>query len=81
MQVPTCCATLLDAKIGAVQQLDQRGRRTPVPLPPASLPVYLKPLVVLIDRRTGSAAEFVAYSLQALGRARICPHAQWRCRA
>jgi hypothetical protein len=27
--------------------------------------------VVLIDRRTGSAAEFVAYSLQALGRARI----------
>ncbi len=63
--------TLLDAKIGAVQQLDQRGRRTPVPLPPASLPVYPKPLVVLIDRRTGSAAEFVAYSLQALGRARI----------
>ncbi len=63
--------TLLDAKIGAVQQLDQRGRRKPVPLPPASLPVYLKPLVVLIDRRTGSAAEFVAYSLQALGRARI----------
>ncbi len=63
--------TLLDAKIDAVQQLDQRGRRTPVPLPPASLPAYLKPLVVLIDRRTGSAAEFVAYSLQALGRARI----------
>lgn len=63
--------TLLDAKIGAVQQLDQRGPRTPVPLPPASLPVYLKPLVVLIDRRTGSAAEFVAYSLQTLGRARI----------
>lgn len=63
--------TLLDAKIGAVQQLHQRGRRTLVPLPPASLPVYPKPLVVLIDRRTGSAAEFVAYSLQALGRARI----------
>lgn len=63
--------TLLDAKIGTVQQLDQRGRRTPVPLPPATLPAYLKPLVVLIDRRTGSAAEFVAYSLQALGRARI----------
>lgn len=63
--------TLLDAKIGTVQQLDQRGRRTPVPLPPASLPAYLKPLVVLIDRRTGSAAEFVAYSLQALDRARI----------
>lgn len=63
--------TLLDAKIGTVQQLDQRGRRTPVPLPQASLPAYLKPLVVLIDRRTGSAAEFVAYSLQALGRARI----------
>lgn len=63
--------TLLDAKIDAVQQLDQRGRRTPVPLPPASLPAYLKPLVVLIDRRTASAAEFVAYSLQALRRARI----------
>ncbi|UGB21217.1 S41 family peptidase [Stenotrophomonas maltophilia] len=63
--------TLPDAKIDAVQQLDQRGRRTPAPLPPASLPAYLKPLVVLIDRRTASAAEFVAYSLQALGRARI----------
>lgn len=54
--------TLLEANITQVQALDQRGRRTPVPLPPASLPAYLKPLVVLIDRRTGSAAEYVAYS-------------------
>lgn len=63
--------TLLEAKNVAVQQLEQRGRRSEVPLPPASLPAYLKPLVVLVDRRTASAAEFVAYSLQALGRARI----------
>ncbi|WP_414493438.1 S41 family peptidase [Stenotrophomonas maltophilia] len=63
--------TLLEPGVTAVQVLEQRGRRTPVPLPPASLPPYLKPLVILIDRRTGSAAEFVAYSLQALGRARI----------
>lgn len=63
--------TLLDANITQVQAMEQRGRRTPVPLPPASLPAYLKPLVVLIDRRTGSAAEYVAFSLQALGRARI----------
>ncbi|PZS68538.1 S41 family peptidase [Stenotrophomonas maltophilia] len=63
--------TLLEPGVTAVQALEQRGRRTPVPLPPASLPLYLKPLVILIDRRTGSAAEFVAYSLQALGRARI----------
>ncbi|TFZ43049.1 peptidase S41 [Stenotrophomonas maltophilia] len=63
--------TLLEASITQVQALEQRGRRTPVRLPPASLPAYLKPLVVLIDRRTGSAAEFVAYSLQALARARI----------
>ncbi|WP_286074262.1 S41 family peptidase [Stenotrophomonas sp. 59] len=63
--------TLLEPGVTAVQALEQRGRRTPVPLPPASLPLYLKPLVILIDRRTASAAEFVAYSLQALGRARI----------
>ncbi|MBA0428856.1 MULTISPECIES: S41 family peptidase [Stenotrophomonas] len=63
--------TLLEPGVTAVQALEQRGRRTPVLLPPASLPLYLKPLVVLIDRRTGSAAEFVAYSLQALGRAQI----------
>lgn len=63
--------TLLEANITQVQALEQRGRRAPVPLPPASLPAYLKPLVVLIDRRTGSAAEYVAYSLQALGRGRI----------
>lgn len=63
--------TLLEPGVTGVQVLEQRGRRTPVPLPPPSLPSYLKPLVVLIDRRTGSAAEFVAYSLQALGRARI----------
>ena len=63
--------TLLEPGITEVQALEQRGRRTAVRLPPASLPPYLKPLVVLIDRRTGSAAEFVAYSLQAVGRARI----------
>jgi len=63
--------TLLEPGVTAVQVLEQRGRRTPVPLPPAGLPPYLKPLVILIDRRTGSAAEFVAYSLQAAGRARI----------
>jgi len=63
--------TLLESGVTAVQVLEQRGRRTPVPLPPASLPLYLKPLVILVDRRTGSAAEFVAYSLQAQGRARI----------
>jgi C-terminal processing protease CtpA/Prc len=71
--------TLLEAEITQVQALEQRGRRTPVPLPPASLPLYLKPLVVLIDRRTGSAAEFVAYSLQAQGRAHR-RRSQWRCR-
>ncbi|MHC2115922.1 S41 family peptidase [Stenotrophomonas geniculata] len=63
--------TLLAAEITQVQSLQQRGQRSPVPLPPASLGLYLKPLVVLIDRRTGSAAEFVAYSLQAQGRARV----------
>lgn len=63
--------TLLEPGITEVQALEQRGRRTAVRLPPASLPPYLKPLVVLIDRRTGSAAEFVAYSLQAVARARI----------
>jgi len=63
--------TLLAAEVNQVQSLQQRGQGSPVPLPPASLGLYLKPLVVLIDRRTGSAAEFVAYSLQAQGRARV----------
>nr|WP_295567058.1 S41 family peptidase [uncultured Stenotrophomonas sp.] len=63
--------TLLQASVTQVQVIEHRGQRTAVPLPPASLSLYLKPLVVLIDRRTGSAAEFVACSLQALGRARI----------
>ncbi len=63
--------TLLELDVTAVQVLEQRGRRTPAPLPPASLSPYLKPLVILTDRRTGSAAEFVAYSLQAQGRARV----------
>ncbi|MEG0183837.1 MAG: S41 family peptidase [Stenotrophomonas sp.] len=61
----------LDPRITSVQQLEQRGTRTPVLLPPPGLPAYTQPLVVLVDRRTGSAAEFVAYSLQALGRARV----------
>jgi carboxyl-terminal processing protease len=54
-----------------VQSIRRRSGTLPDPLPRDGLPHYDQPLAILVDRRTGSAAEFVAYSLQALGRATI----------
>ena len=57
--------------VSQVQSIRRRSGTRPDPLPRDGLPRYDRPLAILVDRRTGSAAEFVAYSLQALGRATI----------
>lgn len=57
--------------VEGVQSIRRRRGTEPALLPRGGLPHYDKPLAILVDRRTGSASEFVAYSLQALGRARI----------
>lgn len=63
--------TLLQDEVKAVQQIRRRDAIEETVLPKRELKHYTKPIVVLVDRRTGSAAEFVAYSLQSLGRATI----------
>lgn len=60
-----------DDAVRAVQRIERRDGTREDTLPPRELPAYSRPLVVLVDRRSGSAAEFVAYSLQSLGRARV----------
>lgn len=62
---------LLGQDVASVQHVERRGVRTQSPLPRGDLPAFARPVVVLVDRRTGSAAEFVAYSLQARGRATL----------
>lgn len=60
-----------DDEVRAVQRIERREGSREDTLPQRQLPAYDRPLVVLVDRRSGSAAEFVAYSLQALGRAHV----------
>lgn len=64
---------LLGDQAHAVQEIDRRGDRTREPLPIAELPPVpaRRPVAVLLDRRSASASEFVAYALQAAGRAAI----------
>lgn len=62
---------VLEDEVEVVQKIRKRTSVEATPLPKRELPAYTKPMVVLVDRRTGSAAEFVAYSLQSLGRAKI----------
>lgn len=66
-------AALLGPDVAAVQDLERRGTRTSDPLPRLELPTFPKDrrVAILIDRRSGSASEFVAYSLQAMGRAKV----------
>lgn len=64
---------LLPAGTPSVQSIERRGGRTDDPLPDAGFP-YVRadmPVVILIDRRSASASEFVAYTLQAEGRATV----------
>ena len=58
-------------EVQEIQSIETRKGTKASPLPPSRLGHYAKPLVVLVDRRTGSAAEYVAYSMQALGRAHV----------
>lgn len=64
---------LLGPDVRAVQAIESRAGRTHEPLPALALPAVRAsvPVVVLIDRRSASASEYVAYSLQAAGRATI----------
>jgi carboxyl-terminal processing protease len=66
-------AAFLGPEISAVQDFEARGQRRPDPLPRLELPRYpaARRVAVLVDRRSGSASEFVAYSLQAAGRAKV----------
>ncbi|MGW8703832.1 S41 family peptidase [Brevundimonas sp. NPDC055814] len=53
--------------------IERREGRLPHAAPPRALPAVRAdtPVAVLIDRRSGSAAEFTAYTLQAAGRAEV----------
>jgi carboxyl-terminal processing protease len=61
--------SFLGEGVVAVQDIERRSGTAVDALPPASLPAYAGRLAILVDRRTASAAEFVAYSLQAEKRA------------
>lgn len=62
----------LGSEIQAVQSIDRRGKVTADPLPRAELPPLPDiPIVVIVDRRSASASEFVAYSLQQARRAKV----------
>ena len=55
--------------LDAVQHIQARAGDRPDPLPARDVPAYRGRVVVLLDRRSASASEFVAYVLQAAGRA------------
>ncbi len=55
----------------AVQRIAGREGTKDEPLPERDTPTYRGKLAVLVDRRSASASEFVAYSLQAAGRATV----------
>jgi len=61
----------LGDEVKAVQRIESRNGAKPDVLPKRDMPLYGRGLVVLVDRRSGSAAEYVAYSLQAAGRAKV----------
>lgn len=63
--------TFLADEVKAVQKIDSRTGTKADDLPERGLAAYRNGLVVLVDRRSASAAEFVAYSLQAAGRASV----------
>ena len=65
--------SLLGGDVTSVQEIDRRNVREPDPLPAGEIPPYgkEKPVVLLVDRRAASASEFLAYSLQQAGRAKV----------
>ncbi len=63
----------LGGAVPAVQSIDRRGRAVAEELPRAGLPAIpaTVSIIILVDRRSASASEFVAYSLQQERRAQI----------
>lgn len=63
----------LGGQVESVQSIDRRGTMTKDLLPAGELPALPAslPLVILVDRRSASASEFVAYSLQQANRAKV----------
>lgn len=57
--------------VKAVQRIESRKGSKDEALPERDLAAYDGKLVVLVDRRSASASEFLAYSLQAAGRATV----------
>lgn len=55
--------------VESLQQIETRRGARPDRLPQLDMPKFDRPIVVLVDRRSASASEFVAYTLQAVGRA------------
>lgn len=64
---------LTDPQVSAVQAIQRRDGREVTPLPALELRQVdpALPLAIIVDRRSGSASEYLAYSLQALGRAEV----------
>jgi carboxyl-terminal processing protease len=61
----------LGENAGSVQRIESRRDTKADPLPKLDMPSFDRPIVVLVDRRSASASEFVAYALQAAGRAKV----------
>lgn len=64
---------LTSPELGEVQAIERREGQRVEALPQLQLPQVSPdlPLAILVDRRSGSASEYLAYTLQALGRATI----------
>lgn len=62
---------LLGEKPTSVQRIESREETKADPLPALDMPAFSGQVVVLVDRRSASASEFVAYALQAADRATI----------
>ncbi|MGX5731343.1 S41 family peptidase [Pseudoxanthomonas beigongshangi] len=59
----------VDDTVSSLQDVQSRSGRKPEALPRRGLPEYHGGVVVLLDRRSASASEYVGYSLQAANRA------------
>ena len=63
--------TFMADDTASIQHLSDRNGSRAEMLPKREIPEYRGAVVVLVDRRSASAAEYVAYSLQAAKRAKV----------